>query len=346
MKRRVQTAVNRGDAAVDTLPAASLVDLAFQITRDRAPTPEERDRLVAGLRSGRIDQAAFLAELRSDYAGLPPETAVRLGYTMLLRREPDPTGREAVLGHFATGGLDHWTFVDWLRGSGEYANLGFTQLGPAIHASRCRFIRTLPPSARILDLGGTDLGHEVGAMVSMGWPYRFDELVIIDLPPEDRHEIYVSDAHEHVVDTQRGPVRYEYHSMADLSRYETDSFDLVYSGQTFEHVTEEDGNAVLEQVRRVLRPGGCFALDTPNATVCRMQQAHFIDPDHKIEYTAEQLEGKLGAAGFEITGRWGLVYGGDPVLQGSFSEATAARNDGMFADVEHCYLLAYTTVSP
>jgi SAM-dependent methyltransferase len=346
LKRRVQTAVRPGGPTVDTLSAASLVDLAFQITRDRAPTPAERDRLVIGLESGNIDRAAFLADLRSDYAELPPEAAVRLGYTMLLRREPDAVGRQTMLGHLATGGLDHWTLIDFLRGSGEYANLGFSQLGSAVHSSRCRFIRTLPPSARILDLGGTDLGHETGALVSMGWPYRFDELVIIDLPPEDRHEIYVSEAHAHVVDTRRGPVRYEYHSMADLSRYATDSFDLVYSGQTFEHVTEEDGNAVLEQVRRVLRPGGCFALDTPNATVCRMQQAHFIDPDHKIEYTAEQLDEKLRAAGFEITGRWGLVYGGEPVLEGSFSEAEAARNAGMFADVEHCYLLAYTALSP
>ena len=180
----------------------------------------------------------------------------------------------------------------------------------------------------------------------MGWPYRFDELVIIDLPPEDRHEIYLSEAQEHVVRTDRGPVRYEYHSMADLSRYATDSFDLVYSGQTFEHVTEEEGEAVLEQVRRVLRPGGCFALDTPNATVCRLQQAHFIDPDHKIEYTAGQLDEKLLGAGFEITDRWGLVYGGDQVLAGRFSEEEAARHDGMFADAERCYLLAYATVSP
>jgi SAM-dependent methyltransferase len=335
-----------GATTIDELTPETLVDLSFQIVRAREPTAAEREQLVRNLRSGRIDPAAFLADLRSAYAQLPPEAAVRLGYTMLLRREPDPEGRDTVLGHFATGGLDHWTFVDWLRGSGEYANLGFTQLGSALHSSRCRFIRTLPRSSRILDLGGTDLGQEVGAMVSMGWPYQFDELVIIDLPPQDRHEIYVSEEHEHVVGTARGPVRYEYHSMADLSRYETDSFDLVYSGQTFEHVTEEDGDAVLEQVRRVLRPGGCFALDTPNATVCRMQQAEFIDPDHKIEYTAAELDEKLISAGFEITGRWGLVYGGDPVLKGSFSEAEAARHDGMFADAEHCYLLAYTTRSP
>lgn len=341
MKRRT----GDGATTVDELSPETLVDLSFRIVRDREPTAVERQQLVSGLRSGRIDPAAFLADLRSAYGKLPPDAAVRLGYTMMLHREPDEVGRETVLGQFASGALDHWSFLDWLRGSGEYANLGFAQLGSALHASRCRFIRTLPRSARILDLGGTDLGQDVGALVSMGWPYRFDDLVIIDLPPEDRHEIYLSDALEKV-DTECGPVRYQYHSMADLSRYDTDSFDLVYSGQTFEHVTEADGEAVLEQVRRVLRPGGTFALDTPNAAVCRLQQDTFIDPDHKIEYTAEQLDSKLLAAGFEITGRWGLVYGGEPVLRGVFSEEEAARHDGMFADAEHCYLLAYTATSP
>lgn len=50
-----------------------------------------------------------------------------------------------------------------------------------------------------------------------------------------RHPLYQRTANEGTVATPRGPVRYEYHSMADLSRYETASFDLVYSGQTFEH---------------------------------------------------------------------------------------------------------------
>ena len=42
-----------------------------------------------------------------------------------------------------------------------------------------------------------------------------------------------------------------------------------------------------------LRPGGYFALDTPNGRLTRLQQADFIDPDHKIEYTFEQLFAKL-----------------------------------------------------
>ena len=94
---------------------------------------------------------------------------------------------------------------------------------------------------------------------------------------------------------------------------------------------------MLKEVARVLAPGGAFALDTPNATVCRRQQDEFIDPDHKVEYTAAQLEAKLAAAGFAVESRWGLNLAGD----GPFSAEATARRSGVFAEAEDCYLLAY-----
>lgn len=180
----------------------------------------------------------------------------------------------------------------------------------------------------------------------MGYPYVFDELVIVDLPHEERHDIYTHSApiSEHL--TALGPVHYRYHSMADLSAYDDESFDLVYSGQTFEHVTPDDGDKVLAEVHRVLRRGGWFSLDTPNGPVCRIQQPDFINPDHEVEYSHDEMVAKLEGAGFTVPERKGLNWCGDAVATGSFSLESAAAKGGVYGTPAECYLLAYGAQKP
>ena len=102
-----------------------------------------------------------------------------------------------------------------------------------------------------MDLGGGATWDARGALVALGYPYDFDELVVVDLPPDDRHPLYQSERFG-TNETDRGLVRYEYRSMADLSFAEDDSVDLIYSGQSIEHVTEEDGDVVLKESFRIL----------------------------------------------------------------------------------------------
>ena len=341
-RRLLTVAAHRAvPASFRALPLTAAVRLAYNVVFRREPTAEEAEAALDKLRSGEFDHDAFLDSLQSSFPDLPFPVVVRLGYAMLLRREPDPDGEAIALGAFERGDMDRLTFLDWLRGSGEFVAHGFDAMGPSLHSSRCQFVRTLPRADRILDLGGTDLGHVEGAFVHMGYPYDFSELVLVDLLPDDRHPLYQREGLHDTVTSWRGPIRYQYHSMTDLSRYDDDSFDLVYSGQTFEHVTEADGDLVLKEVRRVLKPGGAFALDTPNARICRMQQDEFIDPDHKVEYTAAELEAKLDAAGFAVHEKWGLNFAGSPLAEGRFSAKSTAHHSGIFAEAEDCYLLAY-----
>ena len=44
--------------------------------------------------------------------------------------------------------------------------------------------------------------------------------------------------------------------------FEDSSFDIVISFDVFEHIPDTDKH--LQEVRRVLRPGGCYLLQTPN----------------------------------------------------------------------------------
>jgi ubiquinone/menaquinone biosynthesis C-methylase UbiE len=134
--------------------------------------------------------------------------------------------------------------------------------------------------------------------------------------------------------------------MVDLSDYADNSVDLVYSGQSIEHVPLDVADVVLAEVRRVLRPGGHVALDTPNARVTRLQQAEFIDPDHEHEYTHAELSEKLERAGFSVVSAKGLNYAGPSLAAGTFDVAEVATARGMFSEIEDCYLLAYVCQVP
>jgi len=280
-------------------------------------------------------------------AGLPPQVQLSVVYETLLGRKPDPSGTASYLPGLQNGSLSPSQLAEWIYASSEWWTVApFTELAPALHFSRSLFVRSLPKARRILDLGGTALGSDKGAMVLMGYPYAFDELVVVDLPPDDRNDLYKETVARNVTHTDLGPVRYNYHSMSDLTQYTSESFDLVYSGQSIEHVPVEEAERVLVGAARILRPGGYLALDTPNARVCRLQQPGFIDPDHDHEYTHGEMMDKLRAAGFEVLEAKGLNLAGRSLARGEFSVQEVATNRGLFAEIEDCYLLSYLCRRP
>jgi len=282
------------------------------------------------------------------YEQLAPHDAVRMAYQVLLRREPDPGAWVQYTEALEARLLTREELVERIRCSSEFrtgVRLHGSALHASLHASRSEFIIGLPRARRIVDLGGGHTTDERGALVTLGYPYDFDELVIVDLPPDDRHPLYRSERYL-VVESERGRVSYEYRSMVDLSFLEDDSVDLVYSGQSIEHVSEAEGDEVLTHVRRILRPGGHLALDTPNGRLTRLQQDDFIDPDHEVEYTLVQLRDKLTAAGLEVVSERGLNWGGTAVDQGRFDPEACAANYGIFHEADDCYLLALLARSP
>jgi len=291
-------------------------------------------------------EAIKLAAL--SYTQLPPHEAVRMAYNVLLRREPDPTAWTDLTGAMSAGLLSHADVVDRVRCSNEYRTqvpVGPANLHSSLHASRVEFIIGLPPARRIVDLGGGHTSDARGALVVLGYPYDFDELVVVDLPPDDRHPLYKSEKFGEG-ESERGKVRYEYRSMADLSFAEDGSVGLVYSGQSIEHVPEDVGDTVLAEAFRILEPGGFLAVDTPNGRLCRMQQEAFIDPDHEIEYTLEQLRKKITGAGFEVLTERGLNWGGPAAADGLYDQAALAGHPGIYFDATNCYLLALLCRKP
>jgi SAM-dependent methyltransferase len=281
---------------------------------------------------------------RRSFSELPDPVAIRLAYNVLLDREPDDLGVETFSG-WLEGSMTKQDMVAAIRGSDEFAQYtAYRELGPSIHFGRGVFIRSLPPGQRILDLGGSSRFHAAGAMVAFGYPYPFEELVIVELPAEERHQHYQDVIEGDTIQSHLGPVTFRYQSMTDLVGLPDAGFDLVYCGQSVEHVTEDDADKLLSEVRRVLRPDGAFAFDTPNGAVCRLQQDEFIDPDHKIEYTHDQISAKLEQAGFRIARQHGLNYAGASSASREFDLLDTARHWGLFDDLERCYILAYVCV--
>jgi SAM-dependent methyltransferase len=281
---------------------------------------------------------------RLDVDRLDDEDYVIGAYHFLLGMAPDPDGLRNYVQHLRNGTRTRESMLSEMRGLDDWWLQRVQNPHISMHLSRKLWVQQLPPARRILDLGGTDQNSADGALLALGYPYEFDLLAIVDLPPEQRHDLY-DVIHTGRVETRLGPVEYHHRSMTDLSVFEDGSFDLVFSGQSIEHVPEAEAEIVLAEARRVLRPGGHLYLDTPNGLACRIQLAgtgaQVTNPDHDIEYSPTELRSKLEAAGFVVELARGLNHLPQSFATGTFSFEELARHVGVYADIEHCYLLAY-----
>lgn len=283
---------------------------------------QDQSLLLAGLlrHPSRLRAAPFLTEL----------------YRRFLGREIDPEGRRHYLHSMGQRSLrDRWRITRQILNSIEYsaqlidrgARRGlstlytrrrlFLRLAPPLveqatvaahHRARMVMVRELPPASRILDLGGGSAAHASGALLGMGYPHRADEITIIDFPPGERMASSRSALKEDSHVTPAGTrIRFVYDSFTRLAGFTDGSFDLVFSGQTIEHITREEGCGVFADVFRLLKPGGLFCLDTPNRRLTELVcPGGFIHPEHKIEYRVEELEQMAGAAGFVVRRRLGI----------------------------------------
>ena len=89
-------------------------------------------------------------------------------------------------------------------------------------------------------------------------------------------------------------------------------FDTVICLDLLEHVHKRD--LLLTEIRRSLKPGGSMLLSVPNRGTSwkrRLDRAglfSYSDPDHKIEYTLEELQAELARNGFRIVHLHPTVY--------------------------------------
>lgn len=87
-------------------------------------------------------------------------------------------------------------------------------------------------------------------------------------------------------------------SCTDLTPFDSNSFDIVFASNLFEHLTEPEFAAAIEEIKRVLKNRGRLIVLQPNFKYCYRQ--YFDDYTHKTIYTEKSMSDRLTAAGFRI----------------------------------------------
>ncbi len=294
----------------------------------------------------------FYRQLTREVGQASGHAFVDRAYWHILRREPDAPGFRHFADSLTEGKLSRRGIVASLVRSTEFRTQERHPYGmvQALHQARCQLVRSLPPADHVLDLGGAAPASIQGTLFVMGYPYRVRSLTIVDLPPAERLNQYAYAKLERTtrwIETEMGPVRYIHTSMTELSMIETNSLDLVFAGQSIEHVSEAEGSEVMREVWRVLRPGGSFCLDTPNRTLTLIQSPHeFLHPEHRTEYRVEDLTKALQSSGFKIKEIKGICPMPRTVQSGVFSEQEFLDNVHVSGQAETCYLFYVHCIKP
>jgi O-antigen chain-terminating methyltransferase len=109
----------------------------------------------------------------------------------------------------------------------------------------------------------------------------------------DTHRVFVEAAQARGLDVVEGD------AIDHLRELPADSLDLVTAFHLIEHLDVETLLALIEAAQQVLRPGGCFLLETPNPRNLTMAACDFYnDPTHRAPLPAALTEFLLAASGF------------------------------------------------
>ena len=153
----------------------------------------------------------------------------------------------------------------------------FPPLHNKIRRALLALTRTQNANIEVLDVGGRKSHYTIGIPAC---------ITITDLPRETDLQKTLNLGVTPIIADQilalRSNVRRVVFDDMTRSCLPDHSFDCAVAVEVLEHVEEDD--LFISEVYRVLKPGGCFVMSTPNGDYVRN-----TNPDHKRHYTREQL---------------------------------------------------------
>ncbi len=218
-------------------------------------------------------------------AGLITATVIRLAVAFTQRMNRVLSDRSA-------------TLVRW---TGKSSHAIHPKHLAAENPDRDWYLEQIEGSKWVLDAGCSYGGHTLRASRAASMIVGFDyNRAHLELASRRAHE--------------EGRKNVAFH-MADAERpwpHKSSSFDCVLALDILEHLNTR--RAFLEECLRVLKPDGALLLAVPNRETSwkqlqkRVGLSYFSDPDHKVEYSREELERELTDSGFRIVSLTPVVY--------------------------------------
>ena len=163
------------------------------------------------------------------------------------------------------------------------------------HLARYRFAKQLVVGKQVADIA---CGTGYGALMLAGAGARSVRGMDIS-----------EDAVNLCIERNNQPnVTYIVANAQDLAAISDNEFDVVISFETIEHLP--DVEAYLDEMVRILRPGGAFLVSTPDRRIVSVMyffQRHPANPHHVREYTGRELMGLLSTR-FQIKACYGQAF--------------------------------------
>lgn len=92
--------------------------------------------------------------------------------------------------------------------------------------------------------------------------------------------------------------RVEQADIKEFLKDKAEEYDVIFARDVLEHFSKEEVFEVIESVFRVLKPGGKFIIQTPNAEGPFGSRYHYQDFTHEIVFSASSLSQVLRSVGF------------------------------------------------
>jgi len=267
-----------------------------------------------------------------------------MAYLVLLRRQIDESGLSVWRQHIANGRFTEQYVIDVILQSEEYLSRFGIDLVSIAHRSRQEWIRTVPSFRRVLDIGGSSANIPEGTLIELGYPHRPQRIDILDLPPDQQYWGKPKYDQSKPAVFSWGEVRYFHGSgerVNQVGQLQDEAYDCVFLGQAIEHIYPSALPNMLKWIKGHLSPGGRLVFDTPNRLLTKVQCPNsLIDPDHKHEYTPNEMKHVIEDAGFSVIRMIGMVHLPVQAASGQFNPREFKDADLLSDDVDACYLFA------